>query len=157
MTPLGVLTVAAMGAWLGIMAFFSFVAAPILFRTMERSVAGAAAAAVLPGYYACGLVLGAATLLALVLRVVAQEPRWRWNVPAAVLTTAMLGLVLWSLVIVLPAAEAARGAADSTRFSLVHRRAVSLNALTMLCGVIVLGLETISPRGARSSASPPVP
>jgi hypothetical protein len=157
MTPLGVLTVAVMGAWLGIMAFFSFVAAPILFRTMERSVAGAVAAAVLPGYYVCGLVLGAATLLALVLRVAAREPRWRWNVLAAVLTTAMLGLVLWSLVIVLPAAEAARGAADSTRFSLVHRRAVSLNALTILCGVIVLGLEMISPRRARPSAIPPGP
>ena len=130
MTPLGVLTVAAIGAWLGIMAFFSFVATPILFRTMERSVAGAAAAAVLPGYYACGLVLGA---------------------------TALLALVLWSLVIVLPAAEAARGAADSTGFSLVHRRAVSLNALTMLGGVIVLALEMISLRRERPSASLPGP
>ena len=42
MTPLAVLTVGAMSAWLGIMGFFSFVAAPVLFRTMERSVAGAA-------------------------------------------------------------------------------------------------------------------
>jgi hypothetical protein len=79
MTPLDVLTVAVMGGWLGIMAFFSFVAAPILFRSMERSVAGAAAAAVLPGYYTCGLVLGAVALLALVPRVVARAPRWRWN------------------------------------------------------------------------------
>src|SRR5438094_3084326 len=105
MTPLGVLTVAATGAWLGIMAFFSFVAAPILFRTLERGVAGDAAASVLPGYYVCGLVLGAVALLTLVLRVVAREPRWRWNVLGAVVTAVMLGLVLWSLAVVLPAAQ----------------------------------------------------
>jgi hypothetical protein len=157
MTPLAVLTVGAMGASLGIMAFFSFVAAPVLFRTMERSVAGAAAAAVLPGYYASGIVLSGVALLGLVLRVVAREPRWRQSVLAAALTAVMLGLVLWSLVVVLPAAESARGAGDSTRFALAHRRAVTLNGLTMLCGALVLALEAVSRRRERPSASSPAP
>ena len=157
MTPLGVLTVAATGGWLGIMAFFSFVAAPILFRTLDRGVAGDAAAAVLPGYYVCGLLLGAVMLLALVLRAVAREPRWRWNVLGAVVTAAMLGLVLWSLVVVLPAAQAARGARDSTGFSVAHRRAVTLNGVMMLGGLVVIGLEAISRPRARPSASPPAP
>lgn len=155
MTPLAVLSVGAVGAWLGIMAFFSFVATPTLFRTMERSVAGAAAAAVLPGYYASGLVLCVLALVTLGLRVLSREPRWGWSVLAAALTTAMLGLVLWSLVVVVPAVEAARGAGDSTRFVLAHRRAVSLNLLTMLCGALVLGLEAVSRRRERPSATPP--
>jgi hypothetical protein len=157
MTPLAVLTVGAMGAWLGIMGFFSFVAAPVLFRTMERSVAGAAAAAVLPGYYACGILLGAMALLGLVPRVVARGSRRWWQGLATALTAVMLGLVLWSLVVVLPAAESARRAGDSTRFALVHRRAISLNGLTMLCAVLVVALEVVSPRRRHPSASPPAP
>lgn len=157
MTPLALLTVAVMGAWLGIMTFFSLVATPILFRTMERSVAGGAAAAVLPGYYVSGLILGTLALVALVLRIAAREPLWRRHAVAAMVTAAMLGLVLWSLAVVLPAAEAARRAGDGTQFSVVHRRAVALNAFTMLGGVLVLALEVLIRRRERPSASPPAP
>jgi hypothetical protein len=157
MTPLAVLTVGALSAWLGIMGFFSLVAAPVLFRTMERSVAGAAAAAVLPGYYACGILLGALALLGLLPRVVGRGPRRWWHVLATALTAVMLGLVVWSLVVVLPAAESARRAGDSTRFALAHRRAVGLNGLTMLCAALVVALEVISLRRRHPSASPPAP
>ena len=148
------LTVAAVSAWLGIMAFFSFVATPMLFRTMERSVAGDAAAAVLPGYYASGVLLGGLALLGLGLRLASRQARWGRNVLATALTAAMLGLVLWSLAVVLPAAQAARSAGDSTRFALAHRRAVSLNSVTMLCAVLILGLEAVNRRREDPSATP---
>jgi hypothetical protein len=154
MTALRLVTVVALSAWLGIMAFFSLIAAPVLFRTLERGAAGAAASAVLPGYYAAGAVLCAVVLLALVLRTTIRGPRSGWDVAAVVLTATMLGLVLWSLVVVLPAAEAARGAADSTRFANVHRRAVSLNTLTMLCGALVLALQCVTRRRPRSATAP---
>jgi hypothetical protein len=154
-TPLAVMTVGTVGAWLGIMAFFSFVAAPILFRTLERSIAGAAAASVLPGYYASGLLLCGLALLALVLRLVAREPHGRLTLISGVLTAAMFGLVLWSLAVVLPATEAARSTGDSTRFALSHRHAVNLNLLTMLCAALVLGIEAFSRRRERPAATPP--
>src|SRR5256885_14965299 len=51
------LAVVAIAGWLGIMAFFSFGVAPLVFRTIDRAVAGHAVAAVLPRYYDWGLVL----------------------------------------------------------------------------------------------------
>jgi hypothetical protein len=155
MTPLAVLTVGSVSAWLGIMAFYSFVAAPILFRTLARNVAGTAAAAVLPGYYASGLVLCALALLSLALRAIAREPGSRLTWVAVGLTATMLGLVLWSLAVVLPATEAARGAGDHTGFALAHRRAIQLNLLTMLCAALVLALEAFSRRREHRAATPP--
>ena len=155
MTPLSVLTTAAVSAWLGIMAFFSFVAAPVLFRTMERSVAGAAAATLLPGYYAVGGLLCGLALLLLILRLVVRESGWGLNLVSAALTALMLALVLWSLAVVLPDAETARRSGDSVRFALAHRRAISLNLGTMLCAVLVIVLETVSRGRAVPSAIPP--
>lgn len=155
MTPLALATVAAVSAWLGIMAFFSFIAAPTLFRSMERGAAATAAAAVLPGYYVCGVVLSAVALVASVARLAKARSTGTALAATAVLSASMLGLGLWSLLVVLPAAEAARGARDSTAFALAHRRAVSLNGLAMLCGAAALGVELVTRRRAGPSAIPP--
>ena len=57
MTLLRALAVVSVAAWLGIMAFFSFEVAPVVFKTIDRAIAGQAVAAVLPRYYRWGLAL----------------------------------------------------------------------------------------------------
>ncbi len=157
MTTLPLVTVSCVAAWLGIMGFFSFVAAPVLFRTLERSAAGDAAAAVLPGYYAVGLALCGGAFVALIVRLGRREPRWLGNVVSAAITAGMIVMLFWSLTVIVPTANAARRARDDGRFVAAHRRAVILNLATMLGGIMVLVVEAVTPRRdpppARPSAS----
>src|SRR2546426_11657063 len=72
------LAVVAIAGWLGIMAFFSFGVAPLVFRTIDRAVAGQAVAAVLPRYYDWGLVLCGMAVVACVVQVLSgREGRAR--------------------------------------------------------------------------------
>src|SRR2546422_8501601 len=72
------LAVVAIAGWLGIMAFFSFGVAPLVFRTIDRAVAGKAVAAVLPRYYDWGLVLCGMAVVACVVQVLSgREGRAR--------------------------------------------------------------------------------
>ena len=70
MTLLRTLALVCVAGWLGIMAFFSFAVAPVVFRAIDRAVAGQAVAAVLPRYYAWGLVLTAIALVASLIQLV---------------------------------------------------------------------------------------
>jgi hypothetical protein len=141
---LRILAVVAVAGWLGIMAFFSFGVAPLVFRTIDRVVAGEAVAAVLPRYYEWGLVLCGIALAACVLQVVSgREGRMRPLIGAA-LSGAMCGLLMWASTTVLPRAEAARRARDDEAFTRAHRASVQLNTATMLTGAALLVLETLS-------------
>ena len=64
MTLLRTLAVVAVAAWLGIIAFFSFEVAPVVFKTIDRAIAGQAVTAVLPRYYRWGLALSGVALVA---------------------------------------------------------------------------------------------
>ena len=144
MDILKMLTVICVSAWLAISAFFSFAVAPLAFRTIDRGVAGQLVAAVLPRYYDSGVVLCAVALTAsMILAVSGRRPRWRALVGAG-LCGAMVGLLLWASVVLLPRAETARRGRDDSTFALAHRSSVQLNGLTMLAGVAVLLLETFS-------------
>jgi len=141
---LRILAVVAIAGWLGIMAFFSFGVAPLVFRTIDRAVAGQAVAATLPRYYEWGLVLCGIALGAYVLQVVSgREGRWRPLIGAA-LCGAMCGLLMWASTVVLPRAEAARSVRDDEAFARAHRASVQLNTATMLTGAVLLVLETLS-------------
>jgi hypothetical protein len=144
------LAVVAVAGWLGIMAFFSFGVAPLVFRAIDRTVAGQAVAAILPRYYDWGLVLCAIAVAACVIQVVAGgEGRLRPLIGAS-LCGAMCGLLVWASTAVLPRAEAARRARDDTVFARAHRASVQLNTATMLTGAAFLVLELLSrsaPRG----------
>jgi uncharacterized protein DUF4149 len=50
-----VVAVSCVAAWLGIIAFFSFGVAPLVFNVMERTAAGQVVAAVLPRYDITGV------------------------------------------------------------------------------------------------------
>lgn len=150
MRVLRALILVAVAAWLGIMAFFSFGVAPLVFRTIDRAVAGQAVAAVLPHYYGWGIALCAVALAAAVVQVLSgREGRLRPLVSAA-LCGAMLGLLVWSSAVVLPHAEAARRTRDDRAFAQAHRASVRLNGATMVAGALLLVIEGLSPGRRRA-------
>lgn len=149
MDILRTLVVVCIAGWLAISAFFSFAVAPLAFRTIDRAVAGQLVAAVLPRYYDWGVVLCAIALTAAAAQVVSgRRPRGR-ALAAVVLSAAMLCLLLWASIVVLPRAESARRARDDSAFAVAHRTSVQLNGLTLLAGAALLVLETFSRRRAR--------
>ena len=144
MEILRVLVVVCVAGWLGISTFFSFAVAPLAFRVIDRGAAGQLVSASLPRYYDWGVVLTAVALIAsAVLAVSGRGPRGRAVVSTA-LCAAMLGLLLWASLVVLPRAESARRSRDDTAFALAHRASITLNGLTMLAGAAVVLLEAFS-------------
>jgi hypothetical protein len=144
MRLLRALAIVAIAGWLGIMAFFSFGVAPLVFRAVDRAVAGQAVAAVLPRYYTWGLVLCVIALGACVVQVLSgSEGRLRPLIGGA-LCGAMCGLLVCAATVVLPRAESARRGGDDTAFARAHRAAVQLNSATMVTGAVFLLLEALS-------------
>ena len=123
---------AGLGAWLGVMAFFSFVGAPRAFAVFEDR-GGEYVNDVFPRYYRVGLALGNVVFLAgLVLGFVAG-----FGVPTlVVLAAAAVGVVLfgYSLGSLVPKMEAAGEAG----FEQYHRQSVILNGLAMLAVAVAL-------------------
>lgn len=145
MNTLRSLALVCMACWVGILAFFSFAAAPRLFRTLERREAGELVAALLPSYYQWGIVLcGVAVGALVVLAARASAGRGR-HLAGAALGAVMVACLAWGLGVGLPEANRARRAGDDTAFAVAHRRAVQLNGLVLLCGLAVIALETLTP------------
>lgn len=143
------LALACVAAWLGIMAFFSFAVAPLVFREVDRAVAGQVVAVVLPRYYAWGLALCAIAFVALVVLLVRGGAGRLRPGAAAVLCAGMLAMLGWTAAVGLPRAEAARRARNDGEFASAHRLAVRLNVATLGAGVLVLVLLGLSPAGRR--------
>ena len=130
--------------WLGIMAFFSLGVAPLVFRAIDRAVAGQAVVAVLPSYYTWGLALCGIALVANVLQVASGGAGRLRPLAGASLCGVMLGLLVWSSSVVAPRAEAAWRARDDAAFAQSHRALVQLNVATMAAGAAFLCLEVLS-------------
>ena len=144
MAILRVLVVVCIAGWLGISTFFSFAVAPLAFRVIDRSAAGQLVSAALPRYYEWGVVLTVIALIASAAPAASgYGPRVRALVSTA-LCAAMLGLLLWASLVVLPRAESARRSRDDTAFALAHRASIQLNGLTLLGGAAVVVLEAFS-------------
>jgi hypothetical protein len=145
MSALRGLALACTAAWIGIMAFFSFVAAPQLFRVLGRQEAGELVATLLPAYYHWGIALSGLAVGALVVvgaRAAAGRLR---HLLAASLGAIMVVSLAWALGITLPEANRARRVGEDTAFAAAHRRAVRLNVLVLLCGTAVVVLEALTP------------
>src|SRR3989442_12723679 len=104
------LAVVAIAGWLGIIAFFSFGVAPLVFRTIDRAVAGKAVAAVLPRYYDWGLVLCGMAVVACGVQVLSgREGRARPLIGGA-LWGGVGGPPVWGAAGAMPRAPGGRGA-----------------------------------------------
>ena len=126
------------------MAFFSFAVAPVVFRAIDRAVAGQAVAAVLPRYFVWGLVLTAIAFVASLIQLIAgTEGRLRPLIGAA-LGGAMLATLLWASVVLVPRAEDARRARDDTAFAEAHRVSVRLNVVTLVAAFAFVAVDGVS-------------
>lgn len=155
MSRLRLLALVALAAWVGIAAFFSFAAAPLLFAVLEREAAGRVVGALLPSYYRWGIALG--VVAALALAVSARRAAGRGALLGAGLAAAMTALLLWSALATLPATEQARRRGDRAAFARAHGTAVALNLAAMACGAAVLVVELLTrrrPGGAGARAGP---
>lgn len=149
MRLLRALAVVCVAGWLGIMAFFSFEVAPVVFRTIDRAIAGQAVAAVLPRYYRWGLALSAIALVASVVQAVSgREGRLR-PLFGAGLCALMVAMLVWASAVVLPRAETARRSHDDAGFARAHRASIQINLVTLGAGAAFLILEVVSRRRGR--------
>jgi hypothetical protein len=138
---LGVICVAA---WLGIMAFFSFEVAPIVFRTIDRAVAGQAVSAVLPRYYHWGVILSALALVASAIEAFRRPSGRARPLVGAALCAVMLATLVWASAVLMPRAEEARRTRDDSTFSRAHRAAVQVNACALGAGAVYLIVDCVS-------------
>jgi len=122
----------ALGAWLGVMAFFSFVGAPRAFAVFEDR-GGQYVNDVFPRYYRLGVGLGAvAFVAALVLGYLAGYG----GATLVVLASTAVAVLLagYSVQVLIPKMEAA----GDEGFERYHRQSVILNGLMMLA--VAVGL-----------------
>ena len=146
---LRVLAVVCVAAWIGIMAFFSFEVAPVVFRTIDRAIAGQAVTAVLPRYYRWGLVLSTIALVASVVQVSSgKEGRLRPLLGTG-LCALMVAMLVWASAVLAPRAEIARRARDDAGFARAHRASIQINLVTLAAGAAFLLLDGLSRRRER--------
>jgi len=125
------LVAGALGAWLGSIVFFSFVAAPALFAELGTDRAGEAVNVVFPRYYLFGVAMAAVALAAWVVGPLAfdtAEPPLAADVGVFVAAAANL----YARYVLVPKMEAA----GSDAFAQYHRQSVGLNLVTLV-GVAV--------------------
>jgi hypothetical protein len=129
---LSVLLDGALGAWLGTMAFFSFVGAPRAFAVFGDD-AGAYVNDVFPRYYAVGVVLGAVALLAGLGRgtLAGFDVAGIIVVSSAGAAAVIMGYSRWGLI---PKMDAA----GEDAFETYHRQSVLLNGGAMLAVAVAL-------------------
>ena len=144
--------VVALAVWLGAVTFFSFVVAPSVFGALPASEAGQVVAAIFPSYYRIGYASGVALVASaffLWRRTPGASGRWAMTTGLAAI---MLASVLYAGLIVQPRAHALRvslldpAAAPTVRaeFDQLHRRAVQLNGIVLLAGLLMTTLTAAS-------------
>jgi uncharacterized membrane protein len=134
--------------WIGGMAFFSFLAAPSIFKVLPREVAGNVVSDIFPKYYWQAIICGAIALLTSV----ALGMRERWNM-LLIVRTLLIGVmvigVLYAVVVLQPKIQAVKAQITSfeslaptdplrLEFGRLHGRSFSVNAAVFLLGVIVV-------------------
>lgn len=130
--------------WLGGILFFSFVVAPVLFRTFPVEQAGMTVGAIFPWYYGVGYACGGLVLATSAVLALRTRGSWRWTGVAGI-AAAMLAATLYAGLAIQPRAAALRpglhapeaSPAVRTEFDRLHRRAVHLNG-AVLCGGLVI-------------------
>ena len=139
--------------WVGEVVFFSFVVAPVIFRTFPSAEAGRAVSAIFPAYYwigyGCGVLLLGTTLILLA----TAEVR-TWLGVTALLAAGMLAATVYAGTAIQPRAAALRpqihdpAAPPSVKdeFDRLHRLAVTLNVGVLLGGLLVSAVTAATAR-----------
>ncbi|HSF29818.1 MAG TPA: DUF4149 domain-containing protein [Candidatus Tectomicrobia bacterium] len=134
--------------WIGGMAFFSFMAAPSIFKVLAREEAGKVVSDIFPKYYWQGIICGVIALAASV----ALGVRERWNmllIARTVMIAVMMVGILYAVIVLQPQIQAVKAQITSfeslaptdplrLEFGRLHGRSFSVNAAVLLLGVIVV-------------------
>lgn len=143
----------ALGLWVGAVVFVSFVVAPAVFGAVPAETAGLVMGRIFPLYYAFTAACGCVTLAA-------SFALWRRARRARAWTAVLLMLIVmlasttYAGAVVHPRARDLRpllhqaGADPSVRaeFDRLHRRAVQLNGLVLVLGLLTLGVAATNLR-----------
>ncbi len=134
--------------WIGGMAFFSFLAAPSIFKVLPREAAGNVVANIFPKYYWQGIICGVIALGTS--SVLGMRERWNMLLIVRTLMIAVMVIgVLYSVVILQPKIQSVKAQITSfeslaptdpvrLEFGRLHGRSFSVNAAVLLLGVIVV-------------------
>lgn len=142
----------ALALWIGSLAFFSFVVAPILFRSLEPAAAGEVAGAILTRYGHLAVACGALAALAAI-ALARLDPERSGRRRNALIVTAMIILTVYAGQVIAPATHElrlamhepglSRSATADRRaaFDRMHRRAVVVAGGVLLLGGVLFAVE----------------
>jgi len=132
--------------WLGGMIFFSFIAAPSIFKVLPRETAGDVVGDIFPKYWVMGYVCGITAIITAILLSV-QGKAYPWTM--IILLFVMSGLTFYSgLVVGLKARDVkaqirtiedpSQKEALRLQFKALHKRSTIMNGLILILGLIVI-------------------
>jgi len=139
---------AFLSIWMGSLIFFSFIAAPAIFKVLPRETAGDVVAKIFPKYYQLGCLCGVFTLGSLALQSLQAES---WHTARMISLGLMTAMTFYSAFVIGPrvrqekiALHACKDtpahAEKSLRFRRLHGFSMVLNLLVVFVGFILLFL-----------------
>lgn len=153
-------TIVAISAWLGVLAFLAFVVAPAAFGSLERGAAARLISVVMPRYHWIGLGLGIIALIGLLARG-SETAGGGWNRLPLLLVLLMLVLTAGSLFVLLPrieslrdAAMAARAAGEESAPALMRFRQLHTFSSLSGVGVLIAGAGALVAEALRGRSGP---
>ena len=117
--------------WSGTIIFFSAVVAPTVFKSLDEKDAGVFLRAFFPKYYIFGIVLGVISIIYLLFNPV--HSHLLYSIIAMTLLT-ILGRMS------IPIINKARDTNNEQAFKRYHLISVMMNVLTLIIGIIILGM-----------------
>lgn len=142
MTSINFIYILSLATWIGSIVFFSFFAAPAIFKTLDRDKAGEVVGVIFPRYYGIGYVCAPLALAALWLGGVQNLMDAR-----CVLLLLMAGASMVAGKVVGPKARnlkelikknPANKDAAQAKFDQLHSISVKLNATVLVLGLVLL-------------------
>lgn len=158
-TALKFLQMTAVSFWVGSIFFFSFLAAPSIFKVLPRETAGNVVSDIFPKYYLAAYILG---LIAIITSAVLwSSDQGRNNLMNGLRTGGlllMLGLSIYAGQVVLPSASQARTEMRATaeespnypaiyeKFRKLHTQSAILNSAVFIMGIAILFINAYTNR-----------
>jgi len=141
----------ALGLWMGAVVFTSFVVAPAVFGAVGSETAGVVMGRIFPRYYVFTATCGSVALAAAIALGRRSRGARAWTATVVMLTV-MLAATTYAGAVVSPRArelrpllhQPATEASARPEFDRLHRRAVQLNGLVLLLGVVTFGVAATS-------------
>ena len=117
--------------WSGVIIFFSAVVAPTVFKSLEERDAGVFLRAFFPKYYIFGIVLGVVSVTILMIMPI-----------SVILTYAIVAMTLLTVLgrMSIPIINNARDSGDEDGFKKYHLISVMMNVITLIIGLVILGI-----------------